>query len=193
MKPTHKHAVFAATAILTAATNTAQARSLDVDLNNDVLHARYNINSEKAQVGLAGDVMFTDDSGEAFYFTAQTQGQLANNENVNGGFGGRAYYISPDKGDNLTALALGGYLDFVIPQAPEVTISGELFYAPSMTVSDDWENITHLELKVSYQLFENAAVYAGFRQFEADYDAPATLDGDVEFDDGVNFGFTLQF
>ncbi|MFL0811056.1 MAG: YfaZ family protein [Agarilytica sp.] len=187
-----KHLRNLSLAILAAASQT-QAGTLDADLNNETLHARYNINSDKAQVGLSLDGMFTDDKGEALYFTAKTQGKLGNSQNIRGGFGGRAYWLSPDQGDDLQAFALGGYVSVVVPQAPDLTIGAELFYAPSITVSDDWENVKHLELRVSYQLFENAAVYMGIRQFELEYDAPAFVDDDVEVDDGVHFGFSLQF
>jgi len=167
----------------------AHAASLDVDLNNDTLRAQYNFSAEQADVGISAAAMLTDDKGEVYYLTLRTQGALANQRNIRGGFGTRAYYASPDNGDSFQALALGGYLDVTVPEIPALSAGVELYYAPSITTTDDLDNVRELQFTIKYQLFENASAYVGIRHLEVEEG-----DFDFEFEDGGgHVGFTLEF
>ncbi len=167
----------------------AMASSLDVDLNNDALKAQFNASDAKADLGLSGAILLTDDHGEAYSVTLRTQGVLADQEHIRGGFGGRAYHIAPAPFDgSFQSLAVGGYLDVTIPEFTDLTLSVELYYAPSITTTDDVDNVSDFGLRASYQLFQNASAYIGLRYLEAEIE-----NFDIEIDDGAHIGFTLQF
>jgi len=164
------------------------AASLDVDINNDTLRGEYNFSDRNADLGLSAALVLTDDRGEVGALTARTQGQLANQQFIRGGFGGRAYYASPDGGDSFQALGIGGYVDVTLPKFTDMTLGAEVYYAPSITITDDLDNLREIAFRASYQLFENATLYAGIRHLEVEVD-----DFDFEFTEDAHVGFTLQF
>lgn len=172
----------------TCIASTAMAASLDVDLNNDTLVGQYHFSDKYAELGISAGAMLTDDKGELLHLTLRTQGQLANEQALRGGFGVRAYLASPRGGDNYQALALGGFIEMTVPKVPDLSLSLEVYYAPSITLTDDIDNQREINFRVSYQLFKNAAVYAGVRHLEVEQD-----DFDYEFDEGPHVGFSLQF
>lgn len=164
------------------------AASLDVDINNDAIRGQFNVSDANAKLGLSAAVMATDDDGEVYSFTARTQGILAKHEMIKGGFGGRAYYVDPDDGDNFQSLGIGGYIDVTVPELKDLTLGVEIFYAPSITTSNDIDNLKEISFRASYQLFENASAYLGLRHIEAEK-------GNVDYkiEEGVHLGFSLQF
>lgn len=177
-----------AAALTLLASAYANASSLDVDLNNDTGSVQYHLSDTNADLDIAVGGMLTDDKGEVVHFTVKTQGTVAKEQSVRGGFGLRGYYASPDGGDSFQGLGLGGHISVAVPQAPELRLGVELFYVPSITLTDDLDNMRELVFKADYQLFQNASVYLGLRHLEVEQG-----DFDYEFDEGLHAGFTLQF
>lgn len=174
--------------MLSALSTSALTASFDVDINNDTLRGEYHLSDPQADLGLSGAILLTDDNGEVFAVTAHTQGALANQEAIRGGFGGRLYHGSPDQGDSFQALGIGGFVEVTIPELQDLIVGLEFIYAPSITITDDLDNLTELNLRVSYQLFENAAAYVGIRHLEVEQD-----DVDFEITEDAHIGFTIQF
>ncbi len=164
------------------------AASLDVDINNDAIRGQYNFSDTNAKLGLSGTALATDDKGEVYYITARTQGTLAKKEMLKGGFGGRAYYANPEGFGSFQSLAIGGYVDLTVPEFTDLTLGVEVFYAPSITTTDDIDNLREISFRATYLLFENASVYAGLRYLEIEVD-----NRDYEIEEGGHIGFTLQF
>ncbi|MFL0803602.1 MAG: YfaZ family protein [Agarilytica sp.] len=164
------------------------ASSLDVDINNDTLRGQFNLSDTNAKLGLSGAVMLTDDNGEVLSVTARTQGVLANQKAIKGGFGGRGYYADPENGDSFSSLAIGGFIEVTPPQVSDLTVGVDFYYAPSITTTDDLDNLKELTFKASYQLFENASAYVGLRYLEVENEG-----FDYEFEDGAHIGFSIQF
>lgn len=177
-------------ALLCTTASWSNASSLEIDINGDAIKAKYNLNSEMASMGLAVAALVTDDNGEAFSFDVRSQGKLKQSPDasIRGGFGVRAYHISPDGGDSFQALALGGYADLAFPSLQDVSFGIDLYYAPSITMTDDLDNLHELTLRVNYQLFENAKIFAGARDLEV-----SVGDYDFDIDDNIHFGFKLDF
>ncbi len=169
-------------------TSNTFAASLDVDINNDTLRGQFNLSDTNAKLGLSGAVMLTDDNGEVLSVTARTQGILANQKAIKGGFGGRGYYADPENEDSFSSLAIGGFVEVTPPQISDLTVGVDFYYAPSITTTDDLDNLKELSLKVSYQLFENASAYVGLRYLEVEDEG-----FDFEFEDGAHIGFSIQF
>ena len=178
--------------LITSALSTtlANAASLDADLNNDTLAARYHLSDANADLDISVGLMLTDDKGEVGTFTVRTQGTLAEQQSIRGGFGLRGYYASPEGGDDFQGLGLGGHLSVAVPQAPDFSIGVEVYFVPSVTLTDDIDNMREVLFRANYQLFKNASVYVGLRHLEVEQDE---VNVDYEFDDGIHAGFTLQF
>ncbi len=170
------------TSLLSLASFQATASSLEVDLNSDAIKAKYNLNSEKADIGLAVAALITDDNGDAFSFDIKSQGALNNssNPNIRGGFGVRAYHVSYED-DSFQALAIGGFGEYTL--SSDISLSFELYYAPSITMTDDLDSMHEIMFRASYQLFENAKIYTGIRDLEVD---------DFDIDDEIHIGFELD-
>ncbi len=173
---------------LTTFSASAISGSFDVDINNDSLRGEYHISDPEADLGLSAALLLTDDNGEVFSVTARTQGMLAKQANIRGGFGGRLYHGDPDRGDSFQALGIGGFAEFTVPEVPDIKIGLEFVFAPSITISDDLDNLTELNFRVSYQLFENATAYVGIRHLEVEQD-----DIDFEITEDAHLGFSIQF
>ena len=171
--------------------NGALASSLEADIHADAIKAKYNFSSDRASMGVSVAALITDDNGEAFSLDIRSQGLLNKTQdaNIRGGFGVRGYHVAPEPADDsFQALALGGFVDVAIPSIPDITFGVDLYYAPSIMVTDDLDSLYELNLRVSYQLFENAKVYAGLRDFEA-----SVGDYDFDIDDNLHVGFKLDF
>lgn len=175
-------------AALLLAASVTNAASLDADLNNDTVTARYHLNDTNSDLGISIGLMLTDDKGEVGTFTMQTQGTLAQNQGVKGGFGLRGYYASPDGYDSFQGLGLGGHISVAVPQAPDLSLGLEVYFVPSVTLTDNLDNMREVLFRAKYQLFRNASIYAGLRHLEVEQG-----DFEYEFDDGLHAGFTLQF
>ncbi len=186
MKTTFRLASIGSALMLAA--SLTNAASLDADLNNDTLAARYHLGDANADLGISAGLMLTDDKGEVGTLTMQTQGTLAQKQGVKGGFGLRGYYASPEGGDSFQGLGLGGHISVAVPQAPDLSLGVEVYFVPSVTLTDDLDNMREVLFRAKYQLFKNASVYAGLRHLEVEQG-----DLDYEFDEGFHAGFSLQF
>ncbi len=165
----------------------SHANQLDADLNNETLHVAYTATESSKSVDLSAGVILTEDNGEAFYASAITNGQLLNHSNIQGGFGGKVYYFATDQGDDFQSLLFGGVLRLTIPEVEGLSAEAGMFYGPGVTTSGDPDNVKDFSLKVRYQAFENASVYVGFRDIQANYDG-----NDFSFEDGLHLGFSLD-
>lgn len=187
MKKISKISLIGSTLSLLALSGYSTASSLEVDINADAIKAKYNLNSKRADYGISVAALVTDDNGEAFSADIVSQGLLKNNgnSNIRGGFGLRAYHVSPD-GDSFQALALGGFAELGL--MPDLSLGVDFFYAPSITLTDDLDSLHELNFRISYQLFENARIYGGMRDFEVSYE-----NFDFDIDDEIHAGFMLDF
>lgn len=170
--------------------NIVHAASLEADINGDAIKAKYNLNSDRASMGVSAAVLITDDNGEAFSLDFRSQGRLNKtaDTDIRGGFGIRAYHVAPEHtDDSFQALALGGYVDLAIPSIEDVSFGVDFYYAPSITMTDDLDNMHELSLRVNYQLFENAKIFAGTRDLEV-----TVGDYDYDIDDDIHIGFKLD-
>ncbi len=170
------------------AASQAQANDLYLDLNPDTFHARVDATHATNGIIYSGAVLFTDDKGQMLTGGLWTQGQIGSNENLTGGLGGKIYAVSPD-GDNYWALGLGGNIAFGFAEVPGLILRASVYYAPAITVSGDYDNLTDVNVEVGYELFENGELYGGIRQLQSDYENGDTY----KFDNGLHAGIRITF
>lgn len=169
------------------ASTQAVANDLFLDLNQDSIFARFDGTHARNGLNLTASALFNDENGDVLSLGLFTNGQLNRNSSFNAGLGAKLMYLNLDGGDDVQALAVGGSLFYTLPRSSDVKIGAELYYAPSITVTDDLDGVLDLNIRLSYQAFDNGAIYAGFRLVELDFDG-----GEFELEEGLHLGFKLS-
>lgn len=104
------------------------------------------------------------------------------------GIGGRV--LAMEAGDVLdgTALAVGGYFRYTIPNMNRIGVGGELYHAPSIVSGGDLERYTQWAVRGEYQILRQANVYLGYRRVRPDFGG-----GAVTLESGLHLGLRLNF
>jgi hypothetical protein len=153
-------------AVLAVASFSAVAGSVDVNLSNDTLEAKY----EQA-VGAAdwtfGALYNRDDKNYAFNIGLLAAGEgNAGNSRVEGGLGGKVYAVHV-AGSDVGALALGGQLRW-FPGNGSFGLGGYAFYAPKVVTFLDGKNFYDAGLRAEVEVFRNSFAYLGVRWTRAE-------------------------
>lgn len=166
----------------------ATANDLFLDVNPDAFFARFDGTHSSNGFNLSASALITDENGDLYSLGLFKSGTVQNNSNLQAALGLKISFIDGEN-DNAQALSLGGSIGYKLPQAPQVTVSAEVYYAPSITISDDLDGLLDFTAKVSYQLFENGSIYGGYRLVEIDVEDAR----DFEIDENLFFGIQLTF
>jgi hypothetical protein len=155
-----------AVAVLTLASFSAVAGSIDINLSNDTLEAKY----EQA-VGAAdwtlGALYNRDDKNYAFNTGLLAAGEgSAGKSRVEGGLGGRVYGVHV-AGSDIGALALGGQLRW-FPGNGSFGFGGYAFYSPKVVTFLDGKNFYDAGLRAEVEVFRNSFAYLGVRWTRAE-------------------------
>lgn len=174
--------------VLCLTSSQAFANKLSADVNPDTFHIQADAIHATNGILYAGELLLTTDDGGLVSLGLRTDGQVGNNVDLRGGLGGKIYGLD-DEANTYAALSIGGHLEYSIPELKGIRLSGALYYAPSLTISDDVDSLIDFNLRVTYDLFENASVYGGYRHVESEYDFGA----EHEFDSGPHVGIQIDF
>jgi hypothetical protein len=155
-----------AAAVLALASFSAVAGSVDINLSNDTLEAKY----EQA-VGAAdwtfGGLYNRDDKNYDFNVGLLAAGEgSAGNSRVEGGLGGKIYAIHV-AGSDVAALALGGQIRW-FPGNRSFAFGGYAFYAPKVVTFIDGKNFYDTGLRAEVEVFRNSFAYVGVRWTRAE-------------------------
>jgi len=170
-----------------------QADVIDISLNNDVAHFSY-------QPGGNADIK-TDDAGTQFGLLFNSDGDWivsgklivpsANTTGLQLSPGIKASIINTDASENSVnaAISIGGRVSGLLPTSLPLRAYGELYYAPSITVTNDLEGMLDLEAGLEYQASNNASAYVGYRQIKLDLENNSATKLDNRFHIGIAFNF----
>jgi hypothetical protein len=176
--------VFAA---LSAASFSAVAGSIDINLSNDTLEARYDNPIGAADLTFGGmynrdEKNYTLDIG----LLASGDGGVGNSR-VSGGLGGKVYTVHV-AGSDVGALALGGELRW-FPGNGSFAFGGYAFYAPKVVTFIDGRNFYDTGLRAEVEVFRNSFAYVGYRWTRAELE-----DGSQPYVDKGGFvGLQVKF
>ena len=166
---------------------------IDISLNNDVAQFYY-------QPGGNADIE-TDDAGTQFGLLYNSDGDWmlsgklivpsANATGLQLSPGIKASIIGIDESESSVnaAISIGGRASGLLPTSLPLRAYGELYYAPSITVSNDIEDLLELEVGLEYQASNNASVYLGYRQIKIDLENKKATNLDNQFHIGIAFNF----
>lgn len=179
---------FPLTAIL--AIGSAQAHTLDLAINNDAVGFDFTTQLRKSELNLGGGILHHKDGGDAYYASVFVADNVNKQSGILAGIGARYYFIDADEIDqDGTALGLGGFVTWDIPSVPNLSLRGDLYYAPDVLSFGEVETYADFSGRVQYRLIEQAWVHAGYRRARV---SPEEGD-DQNIDEGGFIGLMVWF
>lgn len=173
--------------LLAAASFSAAAASVDINLSNDTVEAKYTANAGLADWSFGG-LYNRDTKDRDIYVGLLATGESSiSGSRIEGGVGGRIYSVSV--GDSqLAALALGGQVRW-FPGNGSFAIGGYGFYAPHVVTLIDGERFWDIGVRAEVEVIKNSFVYVGYREVHADLDNQTSLN----VDKGAFVGIQIKF
>ncbi len=181
-------------AVLMSLAFAASARSVELNVSDDALYARY-AEPLRSTIGnpLEWDasVMHNGDKGDAATFGFHVLGDAGSRSvRLTAGVGGQAFWASPDgSNDDALGLALGGWIRAVPPQYDRLAFELRAHYAPNVLTFQDGDHYWEAIAKVAYQVLPNAEAYLGYRRIRLGLEDKH----DRTIDSGFNVGLELRF
>jgi hypothetical protein len=152
--------------VLAAASFSAVAGTVDVNLSNDTIEAKYD-NAVGAADWTFGGLYNRDDKNYTLNIGLLAAGDgSAGNSRVQGGLGGKVYTVHV-AGSDVAALALGGQLRW-FPGNGNFGFGGYAFYAPKVVTFIDGRKFFDTGLRAEVEVFRNSFAYIGYRWMRAE-------------------------
>jgi hypothetical protein len=172
--------------LLAAASFSAVAGSVDVNLSNDTIEGKFYANAGAADWTFGG-LYNRDTQDRAAHVGLLAMGDSAfGNSRIEGGLGGKVYAVNVGK--DLVALALGGQLRW-FPGNGSFGLGTYAFYAPRVVTLLDGERFFDVGVRAEVEVIRNSFVYIGYRQVQAKLD-----NGDKrDVDKGGFIGLQIKF
>jgi hypothetical protein len=174
-------------ALLAVASFSAAAGSVDVNLSNDTIEAKYYGNAGAADWTF-GALYNRDTKDSAANVGLLTSGDSSiGNSRIEGGLGGKVYGVTVGNGDVL-ALALGGQLRW-FPGNGSFALGLYGFYAPRVVTVLDGKSFFDIGVRAEVEVIRNSFAYVGYRQVQAELE-----DGTKpNVDKGAFIGMQIKF
>ena len=174
-------------ALLAAASFSAAAASVDVNLSNDTIEAKFYANAGAADWTFGG-LYNRDTRDRALNVGLLATGDSAiGNSRIEGGLGGKVYSVRVGSG-NLVALALGGQLRW-FPGNGSFALGAYVFYAPHVVTVLDGQRFFDTGVRAEVEVIRNSFLYVGYRQMRAEFDNNVKQD----VDKGGFVGLQIKF
>lgn len=177
---------------LLAATGTAGAGTLDLNLSNDAV--RFGASQAVTDTGLEadGDWLHHTDHGDVLGAGLHLVDEAAPGRGaLTLGVGGKLFYVNGDESDfDGAAVAIGGRFRYTWPTFNRFGIGGQLYHAPSVTSGGDVDRYTEGAVRAEYLVLRNANAYLGLRAVRVGVEPS---DDTETFESGLHAGIRLSF
>jgi len=155
-------------ALLAAASFSAAAGSVDLNLSNHSIEAKFYANAGAADWTFGG-LYNRDTKDRALNVGLLATGDSAiGNSRFEGGLGGKLYSVTVGNSDVL-ALALGGQVRW-FPGNGSFALGTYVFYAPHVVTLLDGQQFFDVGVRAEVEVIRNSFVYVGYRQVQAELD-----------------------
>jgi len=173
--------------LLAAASFSAAAGSVDLNLSNHSIEAKFYANAGAADWTFGG-LYNRDTRDRALNVGLLATGDSAiGNSRFEGGLGGKVYSVTVGNGDVL-ALALGGQVRW-FPGNGSFALGTYLFYAPHVVTLLDGQRFFDVGVRAEVEVIRNSFLYVGYRQMQAELDNQVKLN----VDKGAFVGMQIKF
>ncbi len=177
----------------------ASARSLDIDLSNDSIQARYvtfagdttGLGNSELDLGVlysSSNAGNGDDSLLGMLGLLVTGDAGSGSPGLSVGVGFKLFGGSVD-GNSLAALAVSGQLRYHPQSLGRLGLTGQLHYAPNIVTFIDADRFSSVTARVEYEVHPQAIVYLGYRKVWADL----SQGPNVDLDNGGHIGLQILF
>ncbi len=174
-------------ALLAAASFSAQAGSVDLNLSNHSIEAKFYANAGAADWTFGG-LYNRDTRDRALNVGLLATGDSAiGNSRFEGGLGGKVYSVTVGNADVL-ALALGGQARW-FPGNGSFALGAYVFYAPHVVTLLDGQRFFDVGVRAEVEVIRNSFLYVGYRQVQAELDNQVKLN----VDKGAFVGMQIKF
>lgn len=176
------------------AATAVSANELEIALGGDT--AALKIVSDSASIGAGGadlqlGAFYNDDDDYMFDLGMIVQGRPAGEHPTSFGLGAKAMVGGVDNPDlGFGAVGLGGKVSHHIPNNMPVTLSAEIFYAPSITSFNDAESVMDLTVRAEMDVLPAASLFVGYRQLSVEFE---NISDDYDLDDEFHIGMSFQY
>lgn len=176
---------------LSLVSSAAFAADVDISLTNDSAKGQINFFGATSDMQVGAGYTYHEGKLHIGNLDFHAQGRTAmGNLPTTAGLGFRAIGWDSERGNvDGGAVGLGGFATVNVPDAPGLSFTGGLHYAPSILSFGDSEDMTSLELRANYRVIRNAEVFAGYRYLNTDLENRR----DIHLDEGVIVGMKLFF
>lgn len=156
-----------AIAIASMTVTFAQADTLDLAISNDAISLDFTTQIRKSELNVGAGALHHKDNGDILYGSLFVADNVNKHSGILAGLGGRFYFIDADQTDeDGTALGLGGFVNWDIPTVPNLSLRGDLYYAPNMLTFGEFDSFYDFSARIQYRIIERAWVHAGYRRAE---------------------------
>ena len=174
-------------ALLAAASFSAAAGSVDLNLSNHSIEAKFYANAGAADWTFGG-LYNRDTRDRALNVGLLATGDSAiGNSRFEGGLGGKVYSVTVGNADVL-ALALGGQVRW-FPGNGSFALGAYAFYAPHVVTLLDGQRFFDVGVRAEVELIRNSFLYVGYRQVQAELDNQVKLN----VDKGAFIGMQIKY
>ena len=170
----------------------AGATTLDLNVNDDAarLTLIWPLPGDSI-LELDGGWLHDQDRGDVAHVGVHLTGAASAEPNpVLGGLGVRLAYLDADGSSATgTALGIGGFLRYALPNYNRINLGAHLYFAPDVLSFGDADQYREVGLRIGYNFLRDADVYLGYRNVKGKFDDFP----DVTFDTGLHLGVRLSF
>lgn len=172
------------------ASSEALADKVGVNISNHTVAGNYSVDMGQG-LFVGGGLLHEEDAGQVGSIDFIMSDDLRSGEHsFTAGVGGKlAAIVTEADGGDGGSMALGGFVDYRIPNMQAISIYGEVFYGPSVTSMNHVDGLLWYSASVEVELIDRAKIHFAYRKIEVDHE----LGGDFDMDEGLHGGIKLEF
>ncbi len=166
-------------------------RAVDISLNGDMVDAGFTW--RLGDLKLLADVgwLHNQDRGDVFGGGVHlVDAASTGSDPLQAGMGVRALHVNPELASaSGTAVALGGFVRYILPNANRFNIGAHGYYAPDVVAFGDLTEFYEIGVRVGYNVLRDGDVFLGARTVKAEFGGT----GRLSIDSGLHIGFEFRF
>ena len=166
-------------------------KALDINLNNDAVRVGFTWRLGDPNYLLNLGWLYNQDKGDVIHASFHIVDAASSaGTALQAGLGVRLVHTRTDPSTfSGTALALGGFARYTLPNADRYNIGAYGYYAPDVSSFGDQTEYYEVGIRAGYSVIRDGDVYLGLRRIEAEYKGR----GGYKLDSGLHIGFEFRF
>ncbi len=166
-------------------------KALDINLNSDSVRAGFTWRLGDPNYLANLGWLYNQDKGDVVHASFHlVDAASGTGTALQAGLGVRLVHTRTDPSTfSGTALALGGFARYTLPNADRFNVGGYGYYAPDVSSFGDQSEYYEIGARAGYSVIRDGDVYLGVRRIQAKYKSI----GGFKLDSGLHVGFEFRF